>query len=165
MANEIETLSSLLLAEHDNMVALANLLKEEQQTILQRQTEQLMPLISRIEDQLACIRQCQEKRTALLNTLIPSEAKPTEPGLAAMVSLLPANLREHPVSIAGRIDVQMFLVHELAWQNQVLLSHSVHFLEQVLAPWLDQHPQGSIYAPNGALQKAGKRQTIFQAVA
>jgi len=164
MAVDIETLSSLLLAEHDGLVALASLLREEQRAVLDRKTDQLMPIVGRIEDLLTCVRQCQEKRATALKALIPEGEKPVSPGLAAMINLLPENLRAHPRSIAERVDVQMFLVHELAWQNQVLMSHSVHFLEQVLSPWLGQG-SGSIYAQNGFVQKPGKRNALFQAVA
>jgi hypothetical protein len=165
MPSDIETLSSLLLAEHDGLVALVSLLKEEQQVILQRQTERLMPILTKIEDQLSCIRQCGQKRATLLKSLIPEGEKPSDTTLSGMIELLPANVREHSMSIAERSDVQMFLVHELAWQNQVLLSHSVHFLEQVLSPWLGLNSSGSIYGQNGSLQKPGKRQTVFQTVA
>ena len=166
MIPSAEKITSVLLSEYDSLVELVRLLKEEQICILQRQTEKLMAVLSNIEEQLVRVRQYQGEHEEVLKDLIPADVSPTQPGLTARVQLLPENLREQPLAIAQKIDVQTLLVNEFAWQNHVLLSHSVHFLEQVLAPWLDPHQESvSVYGQNGALQKNTKRQAIFQATA
>jgi len=166
MNSTSDQLSSILLAEHDSLRHLAAILKEEQQLILNRQTEPLMALLSKIEDQLLFVRQNQARRDQILQRLLPDFRSQKGSGLAARVALLPPELREQPLDIAQRIDTLLMLIHELSWQNHVLLSHSLHFLEQVLAPWLDPKKEvQSLYGQNGLVQKEGKRQALFQVVA
>lgn len=166
MISTSEKIAALLLEEHDSLVELVRLLKEEQICILKRETEKLMPLMAQIEEQLLRVRNYQAQHEQVFLGFIPPASIPPGAGLAGRVQLLPENIREQPLAIAHRIDVQSLLVNEFAWQNHVLLSHSVHFLEQVLAPWLDpQKERVAVYGQNGLIQKKSKRHAIFQATA
>lgn len=170
MTPESENLTGLLLAEHDSLAALLRLLKEEQQVILQRRTEALVSMLATIEEQLFRVRHHQVQRDEILKKLVTATPRPSSParrpGLATRVDLLPGGLREECLPIAQRIDTLVQLVHEFAWQNHVILSHSVHFLQEVLAPLLgNQEVSVSVYGEQGTIQKNTKRANLFQAVA
>jgi hypothetical protein len=156
-------IQEVLLAEFDGLSLLLGLLKEEQRSILSRSTADLMSILAQIENQLLKVRQNKVRREEVLKAHTPSEPPSNQPGLAARVAALPGQLGQQSQTLAQKVDIQMAVVHELAWQNHVLLSHSLHFLEEVLAPWLD--PRKETLAINGLMQKGMKRQALFQAVA
>jgi hypothetical protein len=164
-----EDLATILLAEQDSLTNLLRLLKEEQQVILQRRTDVLVNMLTAIEEQLLRVRHQQAEREQTMKSLIsqsPLPERPHRPGLAFRVTLLPENMREACLPIAQRIDTLNQLVYELAWQNHVLLSRSVHFLQEVLAPLLG-NPNGNmtVYGNQGTVRKGNKAQNLFQAVA
>jgi hypothetical protein len=166
MTTSPQRMAQLLTGECNSLTDLVFLLKEEQQIIMKRQTEDLMPLLSKIEMLLAEIRQYQVEREQILNFLIARKSHPDKIGLASQITLLPKEYQDACAAIAERVDVQTLMVHEFAWQNHVLLSHSLHFLEEVLAPWVAPQPTtGSVYGQNGSLQKGIKKQSVVQAVA
>ena len=170
MISESENFAGILLAEHDSLAALLRLLKEEQQVILQRRTEALVNMLGTIEEQLFRVRRHQVERDDVLKKLVTVTPRPanraSRPGLAPRVDLLPGGLREQCLPIAQRIDTLIRLVHEIAWQNHVLLSNSVHFLQEVLAPLLGSPEVNvSVYGEEGTVHKATKRSNLFQAVA
>ncbi|MDD2708760.1 MAG: flagellar protein FlgN [Verrucomicrobiae bacterium] len=161
-----ESAATILLTEHDSLAELLRLVKEEQQLILNRKTEPLLAILQCIEEQLLRVRQNQEKRDAMFKCLLEGVRLPNKPGLAIRTRYFPESIRLQTSFLAQRIDTLIQLVHEIAWQNHVLLSHSMHFLEQVLSPWLDPRKETvTVYSENGALRKNNKRQNIFQAVA
>jgi len=161
-----ESIPGLLLSEYDSLTCLVFLLKDEQKLILERRTESLMLLLTRIEEQLVRIREHQARRDEALRKILSGAPPSTQPGLSHRVLQLPFDLREQSLDLAQRIDVQMQLVHELAWQNHVLLSHSVHFLEEVLSPWLDPQQEAlTTYGKNGMIQKGARKSNSFQAMA
>ena len=161
-----ERFPEVLNMELDCLAHLSQLLKEEQQLILDRRTEPLMILLTRIEEELQRIREYQIQRDEAFDEILPDFPHPQEPGLTSRVSQLPEKLRDQTLEIARRIDVQVMVVHELTWQNHVLLSRSIHFLEQVLAPWLNiQTETVTTYSKSGTVQKGTKKATSLQAVA
>ena len=166
MTSPAESVAGVLLAEHDGLSELLRLLKAEQQLVLQRRSEALISLMTVIEGQLLRVRNQQSQRNDVLKSLLADTPISAQPGVAARVALLPELTREQTLPIAERIDTLMLLVHELAWQNHVLLSHSVHFLEEVLAPWLGTEKQTTtLYNQDGLIRKGTKRPTLFHAVA
>jgi hypothetical protein len=159
-------LFSRLLAEYDSLTCLTLLLKDEQQLILNRQIEALSTLLPRIEEQLSHVRINQAQREDLFRVLLAEVPDPIPPGITSRVQLLSPGFQEHCIAMARQVDTQVQLVHEVAWQNHVLLSQSVHFLQQVLTPWLGSRQESlSIYGVNGSVQKESQRESIFQGVA
>ncbi|MBI4024652.1 MAG: flagellar export chaperone FlgN [Verrucomicrobia bacterium] len=172
MTSTSENLASILVAEHDSLTELLRLLKEEQQIILQRRSEALIVLLSTIETQLLRVQHHRAEREEALRPLLsqtPAATAPVagdSPCLARRIATLPDGVRDQAVPVAMRIDLALQLVHEIAWQNHVLLSHSLHFLEQVLAPWMDPQSQSlAIYSQHGIVRKGTRRQTLFHAIA
>ncbi len=166
LVSTCEELCGVLEAEYNSLNALVYLLKEEQKIILQRQTDQLRDLIIKLEEQLRFVHQSQRERNALLELLLPDAPQPAQSGLASRTAELPETIRQRPLSIAQKIDIQLLLVHEFAWQNHVLLSHSIQFLNEVLSPWLDPQNQNvTLYGQHGTVHKNVKNPALYQAVA
>ena len=167
MTTTVDELAHVLLAKYESLTKLVYLLKQEQQSILQRKTDVLIELLGRIEEQLPLIDGQRRRCAEILKELIPAGETPKQAGLGAWVSLLPEAMRERIFAIAQRVDVQLLLVHEFALQNHTLLSHSLHFLKEVLAPWIDPENQTiSLYGKGGSvIHKTPQNQTLFQATA
>jgi hypothetical protein len=165
MSTTTQNIGTLLLSEYDGLSRLVLLLKEEQKFILDRRSEPLTELLVKIEDQLAHIQQLQSQRKAALHKILGEIPLTKETGLVAQIKQLPPSLVEGNIKIAQLIETEIQMVHELTFQNHVLLSHSVHFLEAVLAPLIDSQRELTTYSKDGLVQKGNKPQTTFQAVA
>ena len=161
-----QKVANIFQAEYNGLVELVDLLKEEQICILQRKTEELMPVLFRIEEKLLQIKQYQTEHEKIFQELIPADSEPVHSGLVGHAELLPDSVREQTLPLAQKIDVQSLLVREFTWQNHVLLSHALNFLEQVLAPWLTSRSENvDVYGQDGFIQKSLKRQAIVQVTA
>jgi hypothetical protein len=166
MSTSAEHVASVLLKEYDLLTGLIELLKNEQQLILDRKTEALMLLLGKIEEQLGTIHDHQASRDEIFHDLLKQAPPPAEPGLVAQVQLLSEETRSSSLHIAQQIDIQIQLLHELTWQNHILLSRSVYFLEEVLAPWLSTERDLKIYGKTGIIQKSNKVPSpSYQAIA
>lgn len=178
-----DQLGEMLLREHDELATLVQLLKEEQQSILQRSVDTLQTTLTKIEDQVERVRHCQSSRNEALSrgqsdalrpdpqgaVAVGAETSGTDgqtPGVAARVAAYRGADRQYQVTIAQRIDGLLTLVREITWQNHVLLSHSLHFLHELLAPWLDPRNEAlTLYGGNGIVHKARAKAGAYSATA
>jgi flagellar biosynthesis/type III secretory pathway chaperone len=164
MTTQEEQLIKTFQSEHQTLSTLVAMLKEEQQLILQRQTEPLLNILIKIEDHLVQTRAIQQERDQLLRQILKITELSEPATLMAKIKLLPSHLLDKTLRLGIEIETEVKVVHEITYQNHVLLSRSVYFLEEVLAPLLASQKEMTTYGKNGVVQK-GKVQNSYQAVA
>lgn len=159
-----EQLLKILKSEHQILCTLVAILKEEQQLILQRQTEPLLNILMKIEEHLIQVQDIQQQRDQLIRQILNISELSEPPTLMAKIKLLPSQLLDKTLRLGIDIETEVKVVHEITYQNHILLSRSVYFLEEVLAPLLTSQRGTAVYGKNGVVQK-GKVQNSYQAVA
>jgi hypothetical protein len=161
-----EKLYLILSKEYEQLVHFVKTLKEEQKCIMDRRTKDLTDLLSRIEQELASIHEVQKQREQILQKDLSSIPSEKNPGIAARILVLPEVIKKRCHEIARKVEVELLVIHEIGWQNQMLLSKAVHFLQEVLAPLIGvkRNETLSIYGQHGKLQTDSSRLAIFQGV-
>lgn len=162
-----EKLYRILSSEHEKLTAFVKTLKEQQGFIIDRKTDQLTQILPKIEADLNFIGVLQRQREQVLQNELSSIPSEKQPGIAARVKNLPDTIKNRCYDLSAKVESELRVVHEIGWQNQLLLSRSVQFLQTVLSPLIGRkkaEPALTIYGQRGRLQSDQFRQAIFQGV-
>jgi len=162
-----EKLYLILSKEHEQLSHLVEILKQKQQCIMDRKTKDLTDLLPKIEAEILVLQKLQKQREDILQLELSSVPSDQQPGIAARILNLPAIFKEKCHKISRQVETELLVVHEIGWQNQLLLSRAVQFLQHVLAPLIGAKPQTEqlmIYGNRGKLQTDVSRLSVFQGV-
>jgi hypothetical protein len=161
-----EKLYLVLTKEYEQLAHFLRTLREEQACIMDRRTQDLIELLPKIEKELNAIQETQKQREHILQKELSSAPSEKQPGIAARILNMPDSVKQRCHKVSRQVETELFVINEVSWQNQLLLSKSIHFLQTVLAPLLGTKKDEplAIYGQRGKLQSEAARQSIFQGV-
>jgi len=138
MSRNVEDLTSILAAEADLMEALAKVIVEKQQAIVKFQGDSLEENTLKEQHLLQSLQTLERERVLCSGALVKSLAlrngdEPRGPvALTELARSLEGDDGERVTALAGRIRTTVQNILSTNGQNQVLLQHSLRFVQQTL---------------------------------
>ncbi len=147
--NRHEQIIDALRAEMQEYGGLLNLFDQQQNAILNRNTDSIATMEQTIEAQLATLRARRGHRERLVTALTP-DVEP-HPTLLQSILLFPQAMRPLIEALAAEVNRLIGRVRRRAQQNQMLLARTVE-VTQELCERLKPGTVTRTYAPNGKMK-------------
>jgi flagellar biosynthesis/type III secretory pathway chaperone len=107
-------------------------LDHQQNVVMRRQTEDILPSVAAINDQAATITTIRSGREQCQRQIAQQFNLPENATFAAIVPLLPADYRPLVQALVQENNELLVRVQQRARQNHLLLSHAVELMQRLI---------------------------------
>ncbi len=107
-------------------------LDQQQNMVMRRQTEELLPSVAAINDQATIIAATRSEREQCQRDIARQLNLPETAGFAAIVPLLPADYRPLLQALVQENNELLVRIQQRARQNHLLLSHAVELMQRLI---------------------------------
>lgn len=163
MKQPLEDLIGALREELQQYGELLTLFEQQQESLIQRNADQVLSSVSAIQEQSAKVQSYRRKRVEAHQDLADSLSLPPDGLLATLLPALPPSRRPQVEALMDENNRLLRRIQQRARQNHVLLTQSIEHMSKVMQSLMGVG-KGMLYDGGGSVAPTNQGRPIYEAV-